>query len=76
MMISLADHVRDYEQLGCERRDKSLGIKSMPDGYALMLDTDRMYYFWVDGKGKTSVEHWDKWAVWRSAVFCGRQERP
>lgn len=65
--MSLHDHIDYYERWGCRRCDKMLGIQRMPDGYALMLDADEMYFFWLDGNGGASVAHWDKWAVFRGA---------
>ena len=63
----LSHFVAIDEDLGCERVDYSLGIHPMPDGYALMLDADRIYYYWMRSDGVQSVIHWDKWAVWRWA---------
>jgi hypothetical protein len=38
----------------------------MPKGFALMLDPDRMFYFFVSVDCE-SANHWDKWAVYRWA---------
>jgi hypothetical protein len=65
--MSLQNHVTYYENCDCRRCDKSLGIRSMPEGYALMLDGDGLYFFWLDQKGRTSVTHWNKWAVYKGA---------
>lgn len=55
-------------ECGCEDRSGSLGIQRMPDGYALMLNADRDFYFWVEkATGRESAYHWDKWAVYRWA---------
>jgi hypothetical protein len=62
--------VADYESMGCRRVDKSLGIQSMPHGYALMLDADEMYFFWLrEADGAESVVHWNKWAVRKGALL-------
>ena len=58
--------VPDYG--GCRRVDQSLGIQKMPEGYALMLDADEMYYFWLRHDGAESCIHWNKWAVRKGAI--------
>lgn len=65
--MSLEQHVADHESFGCRRMDKSLGIHKMPEGYALMLDADDMYFYWLTADGKESSIHWNKWAVYRGA---------
>jgi len=59
--------VHDYLGMGCLCKDKSLGIKQMPYGYALMLNGDRTHFFWIRHDGCESVISWDKWQVWRWA---------
>ncbi len=57
-----------YLDQGCEDVSASLGIQKMPAGYALMLDADRMYYFWLErATGEISRIHWNRWAVYRGA---------
>lgn len=63
MDINLA--IKDYEERGCEQC--SLGIATMPEGYALMLNGDRTHYFWISDRGEESVIHWNKWIVYRGA---------
>lgn len=46
---------------------QSLGIVQMPEGYALMLDADRMHYYWIREDGAESAIHWNKWAVYNWA---------
>lgn len=65
--MSLAQHVADYETHGCRRVDRSLGIQKMPEGYALMLDADELYFFWLKHDGTEGAVHWNKWAVWKGA---------
>lgn len=64
--MGLADHVADHVALGCHKVE--LGIQRMPEGYALMLDADDMYYYWLRDDGTESVIHWNKWAVRKGAV--------
>jgi hypothetical protein len=51
----------------CRRVDDSLGIQKMPFGYALMLDADEMYFYWLRYDGLESSQHWNKWAIFRGA---------
>lgn len=64
-MNDLEYFVKQEEALGCTRC--SLGIVYMPEGYALMLDQDQMYYYWLRKDGITSFIHWNRWAVYQSA---------
>lgn len=60
---------------GCEVWDHSLGIQKMPEGYHLMLDQDRMYFFWIErATGRESAINWNKWAVWRGARNDARRK--
>ncbi len=59
--------VEDHESAGSQRCDKCLGIVTMPEGFALMLEPDRMYFYWLRFDGTESSYHWDKWAVYRGA---------
>jgi len=62
------DDYQYYLDCGCEDMSHSLGIQSMPDGFALMLDGDCMYFFWMEkATGVESAIHWSKWAVYRGA---------
>lgn len=67
--MSLESHVAEDESLGCRRSDQMLGFRKMPDGYALMLDGDGMYFYWLRSDGKSSTIHWNKWAVYRGAKY-------
>lgn len=64
-------HPDDYQYyLNCGCRDVShiLGMRKMPEGYALMIDADDMFFFGMDKT--TGVEcnsTWDKWGVYRWA---------
>ena len=52
-----------YIECGCTDCSGSLGIQSMPSGYALMLDADRMYFFWMElatGRGRGEHHHASK----------------
>ena len=65
-------HPTDYQYYldsGCEDVSHCLGFQKMPDGYALMLDADQMFFFWMQkATGRESVICHDKWAVRRGAV--------
>jgi len=65
----LASHVAEHEVLGASRCDKSLGIRSMPEGYALMLNRDESHFYWLKFDGSEGVEAWDKWYVYHSATM-------
>jgi hypothetical protein len=65
----LEKQVADHESFGARRADKSLGFQKMPDGFALMLDADEMYFYWLRADGQYSAEHWNKWAV-RKGALC------
>jgi hypothetical protein len=53
------------ERDGCHRC--SLGICTMPFGYALMRDADDLYFFWLRYDGQTGPDHWNRWAAYRMA---------
>lgn len=72
MSDTLADHIADHESHGCRVVD--LGIQKMPDGYALMLNADQTYFYWLAEDGQESAEHWNKWAVWRWAKSAAKRE--
>ena len=59
--------IAEYEDSGCTNMSKSLGIKEMPSGYALMLNSDNTHYFWITDSLESSIS-WNKWAVYRSAM--------
>ena len=61
--VAVAYHVRT----GSYRADESLGIQKMPFGYALMIDPDEIYFYWIRHDGQEGPEHWNKWAVYRMA---------
>ena len=63
----LSAAVDQDERLGCRRVDRTLGIQSMPDGYALMLNPDCSHFYWLRHDGAESAQHWSKWAVYRWA---------
>lgn len=65
---SLEIQVKEFEHLGCSRQDRVLGFGKMPEGYALMLDSDDMYFFWVSSRGEQGPIDWNKWRVRRGAI--------
>lgn len=64
----LKQHIAEAVSIGCEDYSSSLGFKVMPNGYALMLDPDRMGYFWLRYDGVESGVHVSKWAICRGAL--------
>jgi len=66
-MGGIATQIADHEGLGA--RQGSLGIRSMPYGYALMLNADESHYYWLRHDGATSEVHWDKWRVYHGATM-------
>jgi hypothetical protein len=67
--LKLNKHVEQHESFGCSNRSNSLGIQRMPEGYALMLDGDAMYFYWLRFDGNQSCIHWNKWAVRKGAMI-------
>jgi hypothetical protein len=65
--MSLVSHILDHEKNGATNHSMKLGFCHMPDGYALMLDHDEAYFYWLRDDGATSEVSWDKWAIWRGA---------
>jgi len=65
--VLLSPHVKSHVSGGCVDKSNSLGIRRMPDGYALMLNADYSHYYWLRHDGEESVIHWDKWAVYKWA---------
>lgn len=58
-------HVRN----GSYRVDDLLGIQKMPFGYALMLDADGLYFYWLRYDGLEGAQTWNKWAAYRGAKW-------
>ena len=65
MEEQLARQVADAISLGCFKAN--IGRARCPAGYAIMVDPDGVYTFWLDWNGRQSVSHWSKWAVLRGA---------
>lgn len=70
---ALEKHVASAVCMGCTHADQMLGIQKMPPGYALMLDADQMYFFWLRHDGAESCIHWNKWAVRKGALIDGER---
>jgi hypothetical protein len=45
-----------------------LGAIRMPEGYALMLDPDGMFFFWLRDDGERSADDSHRWDVRRAAI--------
>lgn len=71
-------HLDDYEfyiESGCTDCSGSLGIQSMPNGYALMLNADYTHYFWMEkATGRESAEDWNKWRIYHGAKADAKKE--
>jgi hypothetical protein len=64
--LTLEEHVIDHFDRGsCE---VLLPLVRMPDGYALMRNSD-YYFYWLRADGARSASKLDEWAV-----YCGAQE--
>lgn len=62
---TLADYVNEDIMLSdCTDMSHSLGIQSMPDGYALMLNADATHFYGLRHDGLESAIHWNKWAIY------------
>jgi hypothetical protein len=66
--MSLATHIADHVSMGSEDRSRSLGIRKMPEGYALMLNPDQSHFYWLRSDGAQSEVSWSMWAVRRGAM--------
>jgi hypothetical protein len=58
-------HLADHISFGCINYSKRMGCHKLPDGYALMLNSDRSHFYWLRFDGRESDIHWNKWAVFR-----------
>lgn len=65
--MTLNDRIQDEVNIGAIYASPMLGFIRMPEGYALMLNSDQTHFYWINDKGEESVIHWDKWAVYRGA---------
>ena len=63
----LKAEVAEHVQTGSYYASQSLGIQKMPQGYVLMLNSDRTHYYWLRWDGRESDIHWSKWACYRGA---------
>ena len=72
-MSELKEAINEYEKSGCVDVGKSLGIKEMPLGYALILNSDRTHFFWITDSLESQIS-WDKWAAYRGAVKHFKQQ--
>ena len=65
---NLEYHINDHERVGSTHAPKALGFCKMPKGYALMVDPDDMFYYWLRYDGTESRQGWNRWAAYRGAV--------
>lgn len=68
--------VSEREDCGAFLADKMLGFQKMPEGYALMLNSDKSHFYWVRYDGIESSIHWDMWAVYRGAKIDSVRIQP
>jgi hypothetical protein len=71
----LSPHVEHHVACGAVDKSNSLGILRMPDGYALMLNADYTHYYWLRYDSEESVIYWNKWDVYRLAMYDSDKER-
>ena len=60
-------HIEDHVNCGATNMNHALGARSMPEGYALMLNADQSHYYWLRHDGTESCISWDRWAAYRGA---------
>lgn len=65
MKYSFEDQVKSYTDDGCIDYSNRLGIVQIPEGYALLLNSDHSHFFFIKHGDYESCEHWNKWAVYR-----------
>lgn len=65
--LELAARVAEDVSIGCVDMSGSLGIRKMPEGYALMLNPDRTHFYGLRHDGVETGIDWDKWAIYRWA---------
>ena len=72
-------HPDDYQYYldnGCRDVSHCLGFQEMPEGYALMLDADEVFFFWMEkATGRESAPTWDRWACYRGAKVDVERKR-
>lgn len=64
-LSNLGKHIDDHCSTGSEL--KTLGIRKMPTGYALMLMKEKNKYYWLRHDGKVGDYSLNKWHVYRGA---------
>lgn len=57
--------LKDYLECGCIDYSKRLGIVTIPEGYALLLNSDYSHFFYIKSGGFESCIHWNKWAIYQ-----------
>lgn len=74
-MTNLHVHIEDHVNCGAINMNHALGSRSMPEGYALMLNADQTHYYWLRHDGAESTICWDRWAAYRGAKQDHRYEQ-
>jgi hypothetical protein len=67
-MNNLQEAIAYDVMAGAIDMSRSLGIVTMPDGYALMLTEECGHFYWLRADSAESAIHWNKWAVYHWAV--------
>jgi len=65
--MTLTEHIADHEAIGSLNVSRELGIQKIPEGYALMIDPDEIYYYWLREDGKEGSGSLNKWTAYRGA---------
>ncbi|AUR98399.1 hypothetical protein NVP1250O_61 [Vibrio phage 1.250.O._10N.261.55.E11] len=63
----MEDVIKWYTERGCTHV-QTLGFVKMPDGYALMINSDYTHYFWVREDWAESSITCDRWDAYRGAL--------
>lgn len=63
--MSFDEELKWYIENGCVDYSHRLGIVKIPNGYALLLNSDHSHFFYIKKGDFESCIHWDKWAVYR-----------
>lgn len=63
--MSIQDELKYYLDLGCVDYSNRLGFATVPQNYRLLLNADLSHFFYIKTGDFESIEHWNKWVVYR-----------
>lgn len=63
--MTFRDELQWYVENGCIDYSKRLGNVKLPEGYALLLNSDHSHFFYIKADNYESCIHWSKWTVYR-----------